>query len=59
MQTDPNWTNFLWNEETGKVREFEFLLSMQMNSANKMVTTDRAHRLWRYARLLRSVRGRL
>jgi aarF domain-containing kinase len=20
MQTDPNWTNFLWNEETKKVR---------------------------------------
>lgn len=48
MQTDPNWTNFLWNKEDQKVANRSLSPNyLDPFTDNTLPTADRATRLWR------------
>jgi len=56
MQTDPNWSNFLYNQKTDKVS----VNSVCSHEADFIcITSDRAYRLRRIKILQQGVHGRL
>ena len=45
MQTDPNWSNFLWNPRTHMVRA-PFLLVRKKQDTHTVMSLGRTSRLW-------------